>query len=297
MRAVLPAPVIYRAQRVRSRLASRRARAVFERAASEPGWLDDAMIEPYQRRYPLPPRHGYDPDTLAKRGEERARRLLKVLANGEAGSFLELGCWDGMVSHTLQRMGKSATGIDIRRQGFDGRVRAGGVRLLQMDAAKLGFEDGSFDVVFSFDGFEHFPNPEGTFAEAVRVTKPGGYIYLEFGPVYTSPMGAHLYRQISIPYCQHLFTRDSLQRFASAKALGTLDFNRVNPYGIEDFRQLWRRHADGLRRVKYYEIPDTAHVDLVVRHPTCFKSKTGSFDNLIVSRVEVLFRRGQPRRA
>jgi SAM-dependent methyltransferase len=298
MRAVFPAPAIYRAQRLRSQLVSRKARAVFERAAREPGWLDDGMIEPYQRRYPLPPRHLYDPETLAKRGEERARRLIRALPNGKAASFLELGCWDGMVSLSLRHVGKAVTGIDIRRQGFDARVRAGEVRLAQMDAARLGFEDGAFDVVFSFDGFEHFPNPEATFAEAVRVTKPGGYIYLEFGPVYPSPMGAHLYRQISIPYCQHLFTQDSLQRFAGAKALGALDFTRVNPYGIEDFRRLWRRHADRLRRVKYYEIPDTAHVDLVVRHPTCFKSKTESFDNLIVSRVEALFLRlAEPGRA
>lgn len=291
IKQVLPVSVTYAAGRFRTRLASRKARAVFERAGSEPGWLDDAMIEPYHVRYEPPPAYGYDPETLAKRGEERALSLLKWLPTDKVTTFLELGCWDGMVSHALRDRGKSAIAIDVRSEGFDARARAGGANLLQMDVSRLAFADASFDVAFSFDGLEHFSDPERTLIEAVRVTKPGGYIYLEFGPLYMSPMGAHLYRQISIPYCQLLFHHESLQRFAESKGLGTLNFNHVNGYRVEDFRQLWMRLGDRLRRVHYYELASTGHLDLVVHHPTCFRSKTANFDNLIISVIRVLFQK------
>ena len=33
------------------------------------------------------------------------------------------------------------------------------------------------------------------------------------------------------------------------------------------------------------------HVDLIARYPTCFKSRTQTFDDLIVSNIEAVFRK------
>src|SRR5581483_3885780 len=43
-----------------------------------------------------------------------------------------------------------------------------------VDAAKLPFPDGSFDVVISLAAFEHFEDPEAAIKECARVTAPGG---------------------------------------------------------------------------------------------------------------------------
>lgn len=48
------------------------------------------------------------------------------------------------------------------------------VRFVQGDVGKLPFEDGSFDVVLSLNGFHAFPDKEAAYAETYRVLKPGG---------------------------------------------------------------------------------------------------------------------------
>jgi ubiquinone/menaquinone biosynthesis C-methylase UbiE len=299
IKKVVPKPVIYRMlPSIRNRMqlfgakrVSGRARLIFEQAGNEPAWLDYDMIEFYQQQYPTPPLFEYTSENLAKRGQFRAERLLNLMSRDMGNTFLELGCWDGMVSHALQCRGKTTVAIDNRSKGFDERAKHGGAKLLQMDACHLQFEDQTFDVVFSYNAFEHFTRPQEVLLEAIRVVKTGGYIFLQFGPLYMSPMGAHLYRQITIPYCHLLFAKDLLQGFANIKGLGDLDFGHVNGYTIEDFRKLWIRYSERLKSVLYYEMPDTSHIDLIEKHPSCFKNKTKDFDNLIISHVEVLFRK------
>lgn len=48
------------------------------------------------------------------------------------------------------------------------------VSFVQGDVGKLPFEDGSFDVVLSLNGFHAFPDKEAAYAETFRVLKPGG---------------------------------------------------------------------------------------------------------------------------
>lgn len=54
------------------------------------------------------------------------------------------------------------------------RRAPGNVRFVQGDVGKLPFEDGSFDVVLSLNGFHAFPDKEAAYAETYRVLKPGG---------------------------------------------------------------------------------------------------------------------------
>jgi SAM-dependent methyltransferase len=58
------------------------------------------------------------------------------------------------------------------------------------DGYWLPVADGSADVCFSSNVLEHVPDPAGLIEEMVRVTKPGGLIYLSFTNWY-SPWGGH----------------------------------------------------------------------------------------------------------
>lgn len=204
---------------------------------------------------------------------------------------LDLGMWDGMTCHALQVAGKSAVGIDIRVEGVDERARAGGSAFAAMDAGRLGFAAERFDLVFSFNSFEHFPDPEVVLREAWRVLRPGGYLYLEFGPLWLSPRGAHQFQTISVPYVECLFTKETLTEYAAARDIRLMGYFWMNEWPLSRYRALWDRYADRLERVAYYEIFNADHVDLIARYPSCFRSKTAHFEDLIVSNIEVLFRK------
>jgi ubiquinone/menaquinone biosynthesis C-methylase UbiE len=196
-----------------------------------------------------------------------------------------------MVSYWLQKWGKTTNAIDNRSEGFDDRAIQEGVELLKMDAADMQFEDDYFDFVFSYDAFEHFTEPESVLQEAIRVVKPNGYVYLAFGPLYLSPMGLHAFSSITFPYCQFLFPKECLEDFTKIKGLPPIDFAQVNGWSLEKYHELWSKYTDKLYTISYHEIVNVSHLDLIVKYPSCFKSKTKCFDNLIVSSINVLFRK------
>lgn len=272
-------------------LDKRETERVLAASRDTPSYLGEHELEILQRKYPFPPEYGWDTDTLDIRGRARAAELLKFPGAGSSSSYLELGCWDGMVSCHLAAKGKQATAIDYRDIGFDDRAARQGVRLMQMDAANLQFDDGSFDCVFSYDAFEHVAAPESVLLEAMRVLKKGGYLYLDFGPLYFSPFGEHAYDSITVPYCQFLFPRTLINDFAVRSGLKPIDFDHVNGWSLERYRNLWRKHAQVLKRVRYFESVELSHLDLIRAYPSCFRGKSNYFEDFIIDNIKVLFRK------
>ncbi len=270
------------------------ARRIFEEAGDSPAWLGMAELDALQHAYPVePPVYKYDLDSLEARGRERARTMLDLIRHlpNQPYRFLDLGMWDGMTCCVLQELDRSATGIDIRVEGLDRRAIDSGAGFASMDAGSLGFVDESFDFVFSFNSFEHFPDPEQVLREALRVLRPGGYLYLDFGPVWLSPKGAHQFQTISVPYVECLFTKETLTEYAATHDIKLMGYFWMNEWPLSRYRDLWQRYENRMERVVYHEIYNADHVDLIARYPTCFRSKTRNFDDLIISNIEALFRK------
>ena len=110
------------------------AKKAFESSESDANPLSIFDLRKLQQQYPYHPEYGYAPETLDKRGKDRADQLTGLIRN--KSTFLELGCWDGMVTFHLQKLEKTACGIDNRTIGFDPRAIEAGVNLTKMDAAK-----------------------------------------------------------------------------------------------------------------------------------------------------------------
>lgn len=290
----IPKPLLISSWERYCRWRARDARVVFESAAESPAWLGQGDLAALQAHYPLEPMtYKYDDASLAQRGRERAEEMV-ALVGAKAGDlhlFLDLGMWDGMACYALQQMGKQTVGIDIRVEGVTPQAAGSGAQFAGMDAAHLGFTDDSFDFVFSYNSFEHFPEPDRVLQEATRVVRSGGYIYLNFGPLWLSARGAHQFQTISVPYCECLFTKDTLTAFAAEEGIDLMGFFWMNEWPLTRYRELWATVSSQLERVAYYETFNADHVNLIMRYPTCFRHKTHTFDDLIVSNIEVLFRK------
>ena len=94
--------------------------------------------------------------------------------------ILEIGCGIGTVVWELARQGYDAIGTDISRVAVEyGRTKYPGIRLEVLPAEELPFDAGTFDVVLSFDLFEHIARIDRHVSEVQRVLKPAGYYLFE----------------------------------------------------------------------------------------------------------------------
>jgi len=290
IKETVPKPIFYGLKRQVTLLQAREASNAFQHAGHRPEYLDDDLLEDLNARFAVPPTVGYGAEETAERGRKKAQLLRKLVGpTARPLTTLELACWDGMVPAALAKGGWKGFGVDIRDAGFDARATRDGAVLQAMDASKLEFPDDMFDLVYSFDSFEHFRDPDATVAEAIRVSRNGGLVYVDFGPLYNAPYGLHAYLSVPVPYCQFLFRPEQLNAFTDRHRLAPIDFEQCNGWSIAQFRALWARHRDRLVPRWYFENYTSNGLELVATYPTCFRSKVDRFEELLVTSVHALF--------
>jgi SAM-dependent methyltransferase len=67
-------------------------------------------------------------------------------------------------------------------------------------ATDLIFRNDYFDLVISINTFEHFASPREALMEMVRVTKPGGHLYVSFDPLWPADTGSHFFHRVQEPW-------------------------------------------------------------------------------------------------
>jgi len=145
-------------------------------------------------------------DYLEPAGDLQGRMVLdvgcglggKTVAYGEAGASTVMGT-DIVPRYSEASRSYASRSIPDVATGF-----------FASDAASLPLSDSSFDTVVANDAMEHFSQPPRALSEMLRVTRPGGAIWIFFTPHF-SPLGSHLYDYIYTPWCHVLFTRSQLE--------------------------------------------------------------------------------------
>lgn len=90
--------------------------------------------------------------------------------------ILEIGCGIGSVVFELSKQGYDITGTDISREAITyGLKKYGNIKLQVQPAEILQFDDETFDMVLSFDLFEHIAQIDKHVSEVFRVLRAGGY--------------------------------------------------------------------------------------------------------------------------
>lgn len=132
------------------------------------------MADAYQREEPH-----YRPENQAK----VKANLLRVAERTGTGRMLDIGCGAGFVIDLLRDTFDEIHGIDATRAMLD-RIdtSSGTITLHEGVAESLPFEDESFDLVTAYSVFHHLEDHRPVLAEAYRVLRPDGVLYVDLEP-------------------------------------------------------------------------------------------------------------------
>lgn len=135
----------------------------------------------------------------AKHGIEQVERLLQYVNLKENQNYLEVGCGNGHIcKHLARKYNLNVTGTDVDPEMIQFAKKNIGdmpnIRLLEMDATKMPFEDKEFDIILSFGVMHHIGNWEKALEEISRVLKPQGFLI--FGDLAYSRFITRIFRPI-----------------------------------------------------------------------------------------------------
>jgi ubiquinone/menaquinone biosynthesis C-methylase UbiE len=112
------------------------------------------------------------------------RRMLKIMKPTKADVILEVGYGTGRWITYFNDLGYNINGVDpsenMRKEAR--KKNTSKVPLLKGDMENIPFDDNKFDHVFTMKVTRHLPNKIITqgIKEMLRVTKPGGKVYIDF---------------------------------------------------------------------------------------------------------------------
>jgi SAM-dependent methyltransferase len=96
-------------------------------------------------------------------------------AIGPRTRVLEIGAGTGALLHALRDRGADAEGVELRQDLIDEARRFfGPLPVQRVTGTALPYPDASFDVVISFDVFEHIADSDAHLVEVRRVLRSGG---------------------------------------------------------------------------------------------------------------------------
>jgi ubiquinone/menaquinone biosynthesis C-methylase UbiE len=134
---------------------------------------------------------------------------------------LDVAGGDGYWAGRARRRGAQAVSIDLARgKMVYGRTLADAPALVECDALRLPFGDGSFDAILSVCAIEHFDDGGRSLDEMARVLKPGGEIFMSADVLSRADAWPKLRDAHKAKYhVQHTYTHESLRKLMDERGL------------------------------------------------------------------------------
>jgi SAM-dependent methyltransferase len=285
--------LVVRRRRQREIRRSRKIEVILAQSTPPDTRRSEADFDCLQSRYNGVPEYGFDPRSLWKRGAERAATLVDLVSfTDHPARVLEVGCGDGMTGVLLTSFGHRVTLSDME-DWRDPRARTL-TFIEEVLEAGLPLPDAAFDLVYSFNSFEHFQDPAKCFRELTRLCRPGGIMHLDFGPLYPSAWGLHAYSSLKMPYPQYLFSQAFLEQ--KLGELGIWDLGRrldqlqpLNEWRVDDFLKLWK--TDSWTTIHLCTGGPHEYLTLVEEYPEAFRGRGLSVEDLTTQWIRVTLRR------
>jgi len=166
-----------------------------------------------------------------------------VVAPGR--DVLEIGTGTGALMHTLLERGCRVQGVEINQHLIaESRRWFGDLPVQIVTSTGLPFPAASFDVVLSFDVFEHIPDSDAHLREVSRVLRPAGVYLLQtpnkWSNVVFETIRWRSFTKWKADHCA-LHTATELRRRLEAHGFSAQFFDV--PVVNEFFREKVRRHV------------------------------------------------------
>lgn len=115
---------------------------------------------------------------------KRIEMLSEIIGFKEGIKVLDVGCGVGLQVIELSNIGAHCIGVDAAEDAIKVinqiQVDFGlNVKGVYGDACNLPFDDGTFDVVMSYEFFEHVTDIDQALKEQIRVLRSGGRLVIE----------------------------------------------------------------------------------------------------------------------
>jgi SAM-dependent methyltransferase len=181
--------------------------------------------------------------------DKLVRRFAGHLPVDSTRSYLDMGCGTGELTIALAQMGAGRiTGVDFLPRSID-TARAHAARIGAANAQFVCADLHSwvppekYDVLLSFDAFEHIDEPRAFLQKMKQLVAPGGVAVVCFGPLFHSPFGDHMWGffRLQVPWRGVLFSEDAMLRVRRECFRPTDPARRLNEI------------AGGLNRMRYSE--------------------------------------------
>lgn len=195
------------------------------------------------------------------------RRVGKPISGMDV---VEIGAGNGnLVAHLMAR-GISVQGVETNPDRIQKARDTYGISLQMVEGARLPFQEGSQDVVLSFDVLEHIPNTQEHLAEVRRILRPrGSYVFATPNKVTNYPFEVIRNRSFSTHKAYHpsLFFKWQLKRELAAAGFDSV-FHDV-PIGVEFIEKKMEKFFGSVgkyvgKSIPFYALPRWARPNFYV---------------------------------
>ena len=128
---------------------------------------------------------------------------------GRTAYYLSQGAPRSIIGLVISLLRARVADTSVRRLCNDRRIS-----FLVGFGEAMPFEDASFDIILSYDVFEHVQNLPAVLNECYRILRPGGRLIALFPPYY-GPRAHHLDFVTTLPFLHHIFSPAALVKAAN----------------------------------------------------------------------------------
>ena len=169
--------------------------------------------------------------------DDYLEKALSGIPSNFTGKLLEVPVGTGILTMPVYKTMPDADitcldySSDMMKQAQEkaSRLNLNNITFQQGDVGALPYENGTFDVVVSLNGFHAFPDKEAAYREVFRVLRPGGTFcgcfYVKGEHKRTDWFVRHVYKKIGFftpPYETASSLKNRLERMYAAVTLGNV---------------------------------------------------------------------------